>query len=244
MKVLLSPAKTLDFNRQINSISHSTPCFEMKANALVDKMKHFNQEELRGVMTMSEQLAELCYQRFQNWENDDLEQKQAGAAFKGEAYNGLDMPSLDEKDLDYAQDHLRILSGIYGILRPFDIIKPYRLEMGSKIKPSLYDTWREELTTFVNNEEQEYIVNLASLEYFKVLDKKKLKAEIIDIEFKEWKNDKLKTIVVYTKKARGMMARYIIQNQISTIEALKQFNTDGYGFNEELSSKQHLVFVR
>ena len=248
MIILLSPAKTLDFNRKINSISHTEPLFLAEANHIVKKMQGYSIPDLLQVMNMSENLAQLTYDRFQNWESGEVEEKQAGAAFKGEAYNGLDLISLSEKDLDFAQEHLRILSGVYGILRPYDLIKPYRLEMGSKLKKdSLYTFWRDKLTSHVKKHTERHkkpIINLASQEYFSVLDQKKLTAEIITPIFKEKKGSKLKTIVVYTKKARGMMARYIIQNRIENSEEIKLFSEGGYTYDPVLSSIQEWVFTR
>lgn len=248
MIIILSPAKTLDFSRKLNSITHTEPLFNAQANQLAKVMKNYTTTDLLQVMKMSEKLAELTYERFQNWDSGDVEMKQAGAAFKGEAYNGLDMPSLSEEDLDYAQDQLCILSGMYGLLRPFDIIKPYRLEMGSKLKESsLYALWKEAITTELNAKltlDKGPLINLASNEYFKSIEATKVTSDIITPIFKEKKNGKLKTIVVYTKKARGLMARYIIQNQIQTIDELKQFDSDGYCYDAELSDGNDLVFVR
>lgn len=248
MIILLSPAKTLDFNRKIASSQHSEAHFIDTANTLAERMRSYTKVDLMQAMKMSEKLAELTFRRFQEWDNDDTEQVQAGAAFKGEAYNGLDMTTLNEEDLDFAQHHLRILSGMYGTLRPFDIIKPYRLEMGSKLKEeSLYKVWKEILTESINLDIEKYggpIINLASQEYFSALDSKKLKAEVITPLFKEHKNDSLKTIVVYTKKARGMMARYIIENRLSSAEDIKDFSTDKYSFNQELSEGNTLLFTR
>lgn len=248
MIILLSPAKTLDFKRRIDSSQHSEPIFKSRADSIAKMMRSYNRADLMQVMKMSEKLADLSYQRFQDWDSGDVEQIQAGAAFKGEAYNGLDMISLDETDLDFAQDHLRILSGMYGILRPYDIIKPYRLEMGSKLKSeSLYSKWKDKLTQAVNADVNEFggpIINLASQEYFSVLDAKKLKGEVITPLFKEKKNGALKTIVVYTKKARGMMARYIIENRLNDVNKLKSFNLDGYSFNAEESEGNTWMFTR
>lgn len=248
MIILLSPAKTLDFSRKIHSNQHSAAIYETEADDMAKRMRKYSKEDLHQVMKMSDKLADLCYQRFQDWDSGDVELKQAGAAFKGEAYNGLDMISLTEEDLDFAQDHLRILSGMYGVLRPYDLIKPYRLEMGSKIKSdSLYNHWKEKLTQAINADVKKYggpIINLASQEYFSVLDAKKLNADVITPLFKEKKNGALKTIVVYTKKARGMMARYIIENSLDNVEELKHFNMEGYSYNTEESECNTWMFTR
>lgn len=248
MIILLSPAKTLDFKRQIQSIKHSEPTFLAEANSIVKKMQTYSIPDLLSVMSMSENLAQLTFERFQNWDNADVEEKQAGAAFKGEAYNGLDLPSLNGKDLDFAQKHLRILSGVYGVLRPYDLIKPYRLEMGSKLKDdSLYTFWKEKLTICIEKDLSKYgenLLNLASQEYFSALDHQELSANLITPVFKEQKGDKLKTIVVYTKKARGMMARYIIENRITNTEDIKRFDYGNYRYSEELSTDKEWFFVR
>lgn len=248
MIILLSPAKTLDFKRRIASNTHSEPIFSNEADQIAEMMRSYSVSELMQVMKMSEKLAELSHQRFQDWNSGDVEQVQAGATFKGEAYNGLDMISLDEDSLDFAQEHLRILSGVYGVLRPYDIMKPYRLEMGSKLKSeSLTKRWKEKLTEAINEDVTRFhgpIINLASNEYFSALDAKNLDAGIITPIFKEKKNGALKTIVVYTKKARGMMARYIIENRLTEAEEIKTFNCEGYTYDEELSSVKEYVFVR
>lgn len=248
MIIILSPAKTLDFSRRIQSNQHSEAIYNDEADKMAQLMKRYSKDELLKVMKMSENLRDLTFQRFQDWDSGDVEMKQAGAAFKGEAYNGLDMTSLDESSLDYAQNHLRILSGMYGVLRPYDLIKPYRLEMGSKLKTgSLYKHWKEKITSAINDDLEKYggpIINLASQEYFSVIDAKKLNAMVITPLFKETKGDALKTIVVYTKKARGMMARYIIENALSQVDDLKKFNKDAYSYNADLSDEDTLLFTR
>ncbi len=248
MIIILSPAKTLDFSRRIDSDSHSEPRFKHEADTIVKMMQSYSVDELLQVMQMSEKLAELTYERFKNWESGDVEMKQAGAAFKGEAYNGLDLISLDEKSLDFAQDHLRILSGVYGSLRPYDLIKPYRLEMGSKLKKeSLYTFWKERLSSSINQDlanNNGPLINLASNEYYKVLDKEQLKTEIITPIFKEKKGDKYRTVVVYAKKARGMMARYIIENALTNPEEIKNFNIEGYSYNANESKGNSWLFTR
>lgn len=248
MIILLSPAKTLDFKRRISSSQHSEATFSDKADSIARMMQSYSRADLMQVMKMSEKLADLSYERFRDWDSGDVEQIQAGAAFKGEAYNGLDMTSLDEDSLDFAQEHLRILSGMYGILRPYDIIKPYRLEMGSKLREeSLYTIWKETLTESINKDLEKSgtpLINLSSSEYFKALDLKNIKGDTITPLFKEKKNGAFKTIVVYTKKARGMMARYIIENRLEQAEDLKKFNKDGYAYNEELSEGNTWMFTR
>lgn len=248
MLIILSPAKTLDFSRRIHSNIHSEPIFVDEANVLAQKMKGYAHADLMQVMKMSDKLAELTYQRFQDWDSGDVEMKQAGAAFKGEAYNGLDLPTLSDLDVEFVQDHLRILSGMYGVLRPCDLIKPYRLEMGSKLNDgTLYRYWGDKVTEALNGAMEKagrLLVNLASNEYFKSINAKLLDAEVITPEFKELKDGKLKTIVVYTKKARGMMARYIIENELTSKEDLKSFAEAGYTFNADLSTESTYLFTR
>jgi len=205
-------------------------------------------------MHISDKLASLNHGRYQEFSSryTDNNSKAAIYAFKGDVYIGLDAETLSKADLTFAEKHLRILSGLYGCLRPMDKMQPYRLEMGTALKnprgKNLYDFWREPLTKDINKtlkkNGNDLIVNLASKEYFSALDKKGLKGELIDIGFKEYRDGKLKFISFNAKKARGMMARYIIQERITTKEGLKGFNADGYGYDEELSSDKEFLFVR
>ena len=248
MKILLSPAKKLDFNKQGQQIKESTPFFLHKSEELIKVLKKKNEKQIGEMMKLSEALSSLNYERFQNFGSDKNPHKEAAFVFNGEVYAGLNAEGFTEKELTFATNSLRILSGLYGILKPGDIIQPYRLEMGTKLKfknnKNLYDFWGDEIANFLNKEEQELIINLASNEYNKVAKLKTLDANIITPNFKEFKNGSYKTIMVYAKKARGMMARWIIQNEVNKIDILKSFNQDKYCFNEELSNGNDWIFTR
>ena len=201
-------------------------------------------------MSLSEKLSKLNFDRFQAFKTPfSLDNaKQALLAFKGDVYNGINASSLSVKDLDFAQKNVRMLSGLYGVLRPLDLIQPYRLEMGAKLGnaegKNLYDYWGSGISEVLNEDEEKLIVNLASNEYFKAIDKNILKAQILDIVFKEKKNDTYKVIGIYAKRARGLMINYIIRNRLTDAEALKDFSDEGYLYNQELSSDSTWVYVR
>jgi len=205
------------------------------------------------LMNVSDKIAELNYNRFKRWEEPSKSDssKQAIYAFKGDVYSGLDAESILENKFDFLQENLRIISGFYGLLRPFDKILPYRLEMGTKLSNSrgnnLYEFWGDNITNLLNNDiedENSYVVNLASNEYFKSIKKNKLKNEIITPIFKEFKNGTYKTIAIYAKKARGLMSRFIIDNKIQKPENLKTFNLERYSFDNNLSDDYNYVFTR
>jgi cytoplasmic iron level regulating protein YaaA (DUF328/UPF0246 family) len=201
-------------------------------------------------MSLSEKLSKLNFDRFQAFKTPfSLDNaKQALLAFKGDVYNGINASSLSVKDLDFAQKNVRMLSGLYGVLRPLDLIQPYRLEMGTKLSNAqgnnLYDYWGSGISEVLNEDEEKLIVNLASNEYFKAIDKKLLKAQILDIVFKEKKNDTYKVIGIYAKRARGLMINYIIRNRLTDAEVLKDFSDEGYLYNQDLSSDSTWVYVR
>jgi len=201
-------------------------------------------------MSLSEKLSKLNFDRFQTFKTPfSLDNaKQALLAFKGDVYNGINASSLSAKDLDFAQKNVRMLSGLYGVLRPLDLIQPYRLEMGTKLGNAqgnnLYDYWGSGISEVLNEDEEKLIVNLASNEYFKAIDKNILKAQILDIVFKEKKNDTYKVIGIYAKRARGLMINYIIRNRLTDAEELKDFSDEGYLYNQELSSDSTWVYVR
>ncbi len=249
MKILLSPAKTLDFDSTIPSHKSSEALFAVQADRLNRVLQKKSPKRLADLMHISMKLAELNWARNQEWEKVS-HLRQAVYAFKGAAYVGLDAYSISTHDLDYLQNTLRILSGQYGILRPFDLIKPYRLEMGTKLvhgkKKNLYEFWGDKVTKALNSEfsENEIVVNLASNEYFKVIKPKLLKAEIVTPIFKDYKNGHYKVISFFAKKARGLMTRFAIDNQIENIEYLKTFNVEGYAFDEKLSTKTDWIFTR
>ena len=249
MLAIISPSKTQNFSSpDIHDYSLTRQLDESKL--LVDILKTKSQNELAKLMSISEKLAKLNYDRFQqfslpfNFDNA----KQALLAFKGDVYNGIDAPSLSKQDLTFAQDNLRMLSGLYGVIRPLDLIAPYRLEMGTKLAnprgKNLYQFWGDKISQVLNEDEPKVIINLASNEYFKAVDQKALKARIINIAFKELKNDQYKIIGIYAKRARGLMARFIIKNRINNPEDLKAFSLEGYRFTEQLSEQDAWVFTR
>lgn len=254
MILVISPAKTLDFESENISPSYSIPESLDRSEKIIKKLRTLSVKKLGDLMSISKDLSQLNHQRNLDWDtNFSIENgKPAIQAFKGDVYLGLDVPSFTQEDVDFANSHLRILSGLHGVLKPLDLIKPYRLEMGTKLpverKKNLYDFWRAEVTqrmnSFLEQSENKVLVNLASDEYFKVIDTTKLQAEIIKPSFKDFKNGKYKVLSFFAKKARGMMSAYIIKNRINEPEALKGFNEEGYSFNEELTIGNEWVFTR
>lgn len=252
-KIVISPSKSMDFETPIEVNKTSTPLFLNQSEKIMEVLKKKSPKELIDLMGISEKLADLNWNRNQDWtiENTNQNSKQAIFAFIGDVYVGLDIKSMSSSQITVLQEKLRILSGLYGILKPLDAIQPYRLEMGTQLKvrsyKDLYQFWKSEVTNEINKElsENDYLINLASNEYFKVIDKKSIKVKnIITPEFKDYKNGQLKMIAFFAKKARGLMVRYIIENNIETIEELKGFNYEGYAFDNSLSTSQKLVFTR
>lgn len=252
MKIVISPAKSLDFETTVPTTQFTEGIFLNEAEKLSNVLKKKSPKVLSKLMSISPKLADLNWQRNQEWQLPfSLENsRQAVYAFNGEVYNGLDVYTLPLEKLEELQNKLRILSGQYGILKPLDLMQPYRLEMGTKlkvgIKDNLYQFWDKKVTDALNSEleNDELFVNLASNEYFKVIKPKLLKVPVITPVFKDYKDGKLKMISFFAKKARGLMVRYIIDNNIETIEGLKGFNLEGYGFDANLSSEKELVFTR
>ncbi len=220
------------------------------SEALIDVLKTKTQDDIAVLMSISEKLAKLNFDRFQTFATPLTltNAKQALLAFKGDVYSGIDAPSLSLGDLEFAQDNVRMLSGLYGVVRPLDLIAPYRLEMGTKLKnakgKNLYEFWGDRISQVLNQDESDIIINLASNEYFKGIDKKALNAKIVNIAFKEFKGDKYKVIGIYAKRARGLMVNYIIKNRLTGPQSLKSFTTEGYQFKEELSDEKTWVFTR
>ncbi len=253
MVTLISPSKTLNFDNN-NSCNLNTDCRLINHTSELHKiLVNFSINDLKDLMNVSDKIAELNYNRFKHWEEPSKSDssKQAIYAFKGDVYSGLDAESILENKFDFLQENLRIISGFYGLLRPFDKILPYRLEMGTKLSNSrgknLYEFWGNNITNLLNNDiedENSYVVNLASNEYFKSIKKNKLKNEIITPIFKEFKNGTYKTIAIYAKKARGLMSRFIIDNKIQKPENLKTFNLERYSFDDNLSDDYNYVFTR
>ena len=252
MKIIISPAKSLDFENKAPTNQCSQPSFIEKSISLQTKLKTFSREELGSLMKISPALADLNYHRNQNWQPpfSIKNAKQAVFAFTGEVFRGIDVRSIPESKIDLLQDRLRILSGLYGLLKPLDLIQAYRLEMGTRLKieshQNLYQFWGEDIANALNDEmsDNELLINLASSEYFKAVPKKVLKVPMITPVFKELKNGAYKIVMTYAKKARGLMVRYILDNHINSLDELKGFNTEGYGFSEALSSETELVFTR
>ncbi len=252
MKIVVSPAKSLDFETAVPTTDFTQGQFLKEAAQLNAVLKKKKPAELSKLMSISDKLGELNYQRNQAWQLpfELSNARQAVFAFKGDVYQGLDAYTLDTDKINKLQEKLRILSGQYGILKPLDLIQPYRLEMGTKLKfksyKNLYDFWGESISSYLNSEMEdgELFVNLASNEYFKVVKPKLLKNEIITPVFKDYKNGNLKVISFFAKKARGLMVRYIIDNDIDTVEGIKNFDVDGYVFDANLSTEKELIFTR
>jgi len=253
MKIVISPAKSLDFESQLPTNLYTEYDFVKQSTSIDKVLKKKKPKQLMELMDISDKLAELNWQRNQERNVAEIapeNARQAIYAFSGDVYIGLDAYSLSEDKINVLQDKLRILSGLYGLLKPLDLIQPYRLEMGTKLpigkNKNLYEFWKNTITKELNDQlaKDELFVNLASNEYFDAVDVKKLKVPVITPEFKDYKDGKLKMISFFAKKARGMMVRYIIDTHAETIEDLKGFNYEGYAFDANLSQGNKLVFTR
>ena len=255
MLIIISPAKSLDFSTKINFNKNSIPIFLKEAEILIQELKNFEQEELSSLMNISAKLAELNFERFIKWHTpfNPENAKPALFVFKGDVYKGIDVDSLSKKQIEFANTHLRILSGLYGILSPIDLIQEYRLEMGTKLTnkygKDLYEFWDNKITAEINkaikqSSGEKVLINLASNEYFKSIKSKNIDYEIITPVFKDYKNGKYKIISFYAKKARGLMSRFIFQNNINKVEDIKAFNLENYRFNPELSKNKEWVYTR
>ncbi len=253
MLAILSPAKTLDFSKN-NYLHHTIPEFMPESEELINELKMNSVEDLSTLMKLSTSLSTLNVERYNNWnKNFDLSNsKQSILCFKGGVYVGLDVESFSDEELLYSQDYLRILSGLHGILKPLDLIQPYRLEMGTKLKTkngkNLYEFWGDKLTSSLNNtllsSKSSVLVNLASNEYFSSLNYDKINADILDIKFLDKKNGSYKIVSFFAKKARGSMAAFILKNRVKDINDLKEFKGLGYSFDKSRSEKKSLVFTR
>ena len=252
MKVLLSPAKSLDFKTQLPTEKNSFLCFEKEAEYLNSILKRKSPKDLSSLMGISSKIADLNYERNHDWSLpfNNKNARQAVYAFSGDVYRGLDAYSIDDDKIDFMQSTVRIISGLYGLIKPLDLIQPYRLEMGTKLSfdnnKNLYEYWREKISNQLNLElsESEPVLNLASNEYFKAIDTKVIKSDVYSANFKQLKDGNYKTIAIFSKKARGMMTRFIIDNNIINISDIKSFDYDGYMFHKELSSDKELIFTR
>jgi len=254
MLTILGPAKTIDTSPHGVTESHSYPLYLDLAELLVDQIRQYSISQLKGMMHVSDKLATLNFERYMQWRSaySAEEGQQAILAFSGEVFNGLQARSLSEEDLLFAQEHIRLLSGLYGVLRPLDLILPYRLEMGTKLLNSkgknLYEFWKGTIPNKIAEDtglqENKVLINLASNEYFRSIQPVIFPYKIITPVFKESDGEGFRNVTIYAKKARGMMLRFIIQNRISDPEYLKAFDEDGYYLNNDLSTKKEWVFCR
>jgi len=254
MLAILSPAKTLDYETPLKTKLNSQPIYGRESNQLIKTLRTFEPFEVASLMKISDKLADLNHKRYVEWRNKPAESKTrpAALAFKGDVYQGLEAERFNDNDLKFAQSHLRILSVLYGLLRPLDVIQPYRLEMGTKLKTSkgqnLYDYWGTKLTTGLNEALKESkegtLVNLASNEYFGAVQPKLLEGSLLNIGFKEKRNGQLKFVSFSAKKARGLMAKFIIKERLKNPDDLKNFDLEDYKFNKKLSSELEWTFSR
>ena len=252
MKIVISPAKSLDFETKLPTRKHTEPVFLQQSETIHEILKEKSPADLMELMSISDNLAQLNWERNQEWQTPFTTKNARPAmyAFNGDVYTGLDAYTIPNTKLNKLQDTLRILSGLYGLLKPLDLMQPYRLEMGTKLQvgedKDLYSFWKKTITDALNEElkDDELFINLASKEYFDAVDTKALKVPVITPEFKDYKNGKLKIISFYAKKARGMMVRYIIDKNIRSLNGLKGFDYDGYSFDAKLSKGNKLVFTR
>jgi cytoplasmic iron level regulating protein YaaA (DUF328/UPF0246 family) len=254
MLIVISPAKTLDYETPPKTGTFTIPDYLDRSEQLIARARQYSTLDIAELMAVSMKLAELNFERFEQWHTPFTPDnaKQAVLAFKGDVYSGLDAERFSAADFKFAQNHLRILSGLYGLLRPLDLMQPYRLEMGRKVDTdrgrNLYEFWGTTITEGLNAQlkklKSPYLINLASNEYFKAVKPKALDGEIITPEFKDWKNGQYKMMGVYAKKARGQLSRFVIRNQLTDPQQMKAFDVDGYRFNEALSNGNKWVFTR
>ena len=253
LKIIISPAKKLDYETVNNKLKSSQPTLLNDSRSLIANLKKLSPQEVSSLMGLSDKLGALNFERFQEWKTPftTSNSKHAVMAFKGDVYQGLDAASLSEDDLSWAQENLRILSGLYGILKPLDLMQAYRLEMGTKLKTEigkdLYEFWGSAITDELNKNfpsANGTLLNLASNEYFKSIDQSKIKGRIITPAFMDLKNDKYKIISFFAKKARGLMTRFVIKNRITNADQIKEFSEAGYKFNEAMSAEDKPVFCR
>jgi len=254
MLLVISPAKNLDYDTPAITDQYSQPEHLTHAKELIEQLRGYSVQDIAELMKLSDKLSALNVARYESWQQPFTPEnaKQAVLAFNGDVYSGLNAEDFKEQELNFTQKHLRILSGLYGVLKPLDLMQPYRLEMGTKLANSrgkdLYAFWGDIVTDDLNNtlsdQQDEVLVNLASNEYFKSVKPKNINGRIITPVFKDWKNGQYKIISFYAKKARGLMCRYAIKNQISDAEQLKEFDLAGYQFDETLSKGDSWVFTR
>jgi cytoplasmic iron level regulating protein YaaA (DUF328/UPF0246 family) len=254
MLIVVSPAKTLDYDTPAKTTVLTQPDYLDKSQELISRLRQLSSLDISELMKVSTKIADLNFDRYESWDKRFTEKnaKQAVLAFKGDVYTGLNAETFSAKDFTFAQQHLRILSGLYGLLRPLDLMQPYRLEMGTKLSTAhgknLYEFWGSTITEGLNAQlkkiKADTLINLASNEYFKAVKPKELKGEIITPAFKEFKDGDYKMIGIYAKKARGMLSRYIIKHQLSDPQDIKAFDEEGYKFSKKLSQGNTWVFSR
>lgn len=254
MLFLLSPAKSLDYETPSGHLPHTQPLFVPQAEPLIKTLRKKSWRQVAKLMDLSQNLSELNVARYQAWEPEftQANAKQALLAFDGDVYDGLVAKTLPPDDLAWAQDHLCILSGLYGVLRPLDLMQPYRLEMGTTLKvgraDNLYQYWSKQIAPYLNQRlvglPEPTVVNLASQEYFRSVNLKLLQARVVECVFEDFSNGQYKVVSFFAKKARGMMARFAVQHRIQTVEGLQAFNTAGYAFDGKSSTADRLVFRR
>jgi cytoplasmic iron level regulating protein YaaA (DUF328/UPF0246 family) len=254
MLIVISPAKTLDFDSQAVTKVHTEPEFLDDSQVLINELRTMSPPEVSRLMGISAKLGDLNFGRYLNWHTPftPANAKQAVLAFKGDVYAGLQAEAFKSQDFKFAQKHLRILSGLYGVLRPLDLMQAYRLEMGTKLSnergANLYEFWGDKITTALNKQlkknKSDYLVNLASNEYFKAVKPKQLNADVLTPVFKDYKSGQYKLISFFAKKARGSMSAYVIKNKITAVDDIRDFDVDGYSFNKKLSSEKEFVFTR
>ncbi len=254
MLFLLSPAKSLDYDTPVGDLPHTQPLFTKQSAELIQLLREYSPQQIAELMELSDQLAGLNVARYQAWSPKFTAKnsRQAVLAFNGDVYDGLDARTLKPEDLAWAQEHVCILSGLYGVLRPLDWMQPYRLEMGTALQnpkgQNLYKFWGTQISDYLNERLQAdktpVVVNLASQEYFKAVDTKALKARVIECVFEDWKGGQYKVISFFAKRARGLMARYAIGKRLATPRQLEKFNLDGYAYEAKASEPDRLVFRR
>lgn len=253
MIAVISPAKTLDFETPIN-VEHTSARFPKETRELIEVLRTKTADDIQSLMSVSENIANLNVDRYKSFsvKHTAKNSKPCAFAFKGDVYIGLEAESLSEEDIDFAQSHLRVLSGLYGLLRPLDRIQPYRLEMGTRLAfddyKTLYNFWQDKIVKLINRDLRaqgdDTLINLASNEYFKSVNLKRFKGKVVDVEFQDFSNGQYKVVSFFAKKARGMMSRYIIKNKYNDVESLKGFDYEGYRFDEKASSDVKLAFKR
>lgn len=253
MLIIISPAKSMDLKSEIKIKEYSKPEFINEAEILIKELRKYDVAKISKVMRISHELSEINYERFQKWNTDlDNESRQAIFTYFGQVYKAVKPYEFSNQDIEFSQHSLRIISGLYGLLKPLDKIKPYRLEMSAKILfmeyKNLYEFWGDKIKESLNNElqnmQEKIILNLCSEEYFKAIDFEKINGKVISVEFKELRNGIYKNIGTYAKHARGLMVSYIIRNKIVSLKEIYKFSEDGYCFNKELSKQTVLVFTR